>query len=146
MKCLQWFRNPNLKLQYTVFMRNSNTCSCCDSHVPEAATVSAGSSHVAPEGQYGGVSPLHFPTHVSRSGRALLDSPVYIHDQFDTEKKGLFISTVTVGNATAAHTGKYICYYDSNNNTEETSIYIYVPGTDLFFYTSQNDKVTLFKK
>ncbi len=60
-------------------------------------------------------------------------SPVYIHDQFDTEKKGLFISTVTVGNATAAHTGKYICYYDSNNNTEETSIYIYVPGTDLFF-------------
>uniref|UniRef100_A0A8C2D9S9 Platelet-derived growth factor receptor alpha n=1 Tax=Cyprinus carpio TaxID=7962 RepID=A0A8C2D9S9_CYPCA len=63
-------------------------------------------------------------------------SPVYLHDQLDTEKKGLFISTVTVGNATAAHTGKYICYHDSSNNTEETSIYIYVPDPETPFVPS----------
>lgn len=77
------------------------------------------------------------------------NSPVYLHDQIDTAKKGLFISTVTVGNATAAHTGEYICYYDSSNNTEETSIYIYVPGTvgtHLSFCTSRIDTVTLFKR
>ncbi|KAL1254660.1 hypothetical protein QQF64_016889, partial [Cirrhinus molitorella] len=63
-------------------------------------------------------------------------SPVYLNDQMDTEKKGLFISTVTVGNATAAHTGQYICYYDSSNNTEETSIYIYVPDPETPFVPS----------
>uniref|UniRef100_A0A671NQ19 Platelet-derived growth factor receptor alpha n=1 Tax=Sinocyclocheilus anshuiensis TaxID=1608454 RepID=A0A671NQ19_9TELE len=63
-------------------------------------------------------------------------SPVYLHDQIDTAKKGLFISTVTVGNATAAHTGEYICYYDSSNNTEETSIYIYVPDPETPFVPS----------
>ncbi len=91
---------------------------------------------------------LHSTFRLTCRGQAELSwySPVYLHDQFDTEKKGLFISTVTVGNATAAHTGKYICYYDSSNSTEETAIYIYVPGTDLFFYTSQIDKVTLLKK
>ncbi|KAI2651924.1 Platelet-derived growth factor receptor alpha [Labeo rohita] len=63
-------------------------------------------------------------------------SPVYLHDQIDSEKKGLFISTVTVGDATAAHTGEYICYYDSSNNTEETSIYIYVPDPETPFVPS----------
>uniref|UniRef100_A0A8C1E475 Platelet-derived growth factor receptor alpha n=1 Tax=Cyprinus carpio carpio TaxID=630221 RepID=A0A8C1E475_CYPCA len=66
------------------------------------------------------------------------NSPVYLHDQIDTAKKGLFISTVTVGNATAAHTGEYICYYDSSNNTEETSIYIYVPDPETPFVPSMS--------
>uniref|UniRef100_A0A672QGJ6 Platelet-derived growth factor receptor alpha n=1 Tax=Sinocyclocheilus grahami TaxID=75366 RepID=A0A672QGJ6_SINGR len=74
---------------------------------------------------------LHSTFRLTCRGQAKLSwhSPVYLHDQIDTAKKGLFISTVTVDNATAAHTGEYICYYDSSNNTEETSIYIYVPGT-----------------
>ncbi|XP_016427418.1 platelet-derived growth factor receptor alpha-like [Sinocyclocheilus rhinocerous] len=81
---------------------------------------------------------LHSTFRLTCRGQAELSwySPVYLHDQFDTEKKGLFISTVTVGNATAAHTGKYICYYDSSNNTEETSIYIYVPDPETPFVPS----------
>uniref|UniRef100_A0A671M029 Platelet-derived growth factor receptor alpha n=1 Tax=Sinocyclocheilus anshuiensis TaxID=1608454 RepID=A0A671M029_9TELE len=81
---------------------------------------------------------LHSTFRLTCRGQAELSwySPVYLHDQFDTEKKGLFISTVTVGNATATHTGKYICYYDSSNNTEETSIYIYVPDPETPFVPS----------
>uniref|UniRef100_A0A8C1E4G5 Platelet-derived growth factor receptor alpha n=2 Tax=Cyprinus carpio TaxID=7962 RepID=A0A8C1E4G5_CYPCA len=81
---------------------------------------------------------LHSTFRLTCRGQAELFwySPVYLHDQFDTEKKGLFISTVTVGNATAAHTGKYICYHDSSNNTEETSIYIYVPDPETPFVPS----------
>uniref|UniRef100_A0A672LUS4 Platelet-derived growth factor receptor alpha n=2 Tax=Sinocyclocheilus grahami TaxID=75366 RepID=A0A672LUS4_SINGR len=81
---------------------------------------------------------LHSTFRLTCRGQAELSwfSPVYLHDQFDTEKKGLFISTVTAGNATAAHTGKYICYYDSSNNTEETSIYIYVPDPETPFVPS----------
>ncbi|TRY94941.1 hypothetical protein DNTS_013092 [Danionella cerebrum] len=63
-------------------------------------------------------------------------SPVYIHDQTNGEKKGLFISTLTIANATAAHTGEYVCYYDSINSTEETSIYIYVPDPQTPFVPS----------
>ncbi|XP_051501293.1 platelet-derived growth factor receptor alpha isoform X2 [Myxocyprinus asiaticus] len=54
-------------------------------------------------------------------------SPIYLHDQTYTQKKGLFISTVTVDNATAAHTGEYTCFYEASNNTDESTIYIYVP-------------------
>uniref|UniRef100_A0A673M7M5 Platelet-derived growth factor receptor alpha n=1 Tax=Sinocyclocheilus rhinocerous TaxID=307959 RepID=A0A673M7M5_9TELE len=81
---------------------------------------------------------LHSTFRLTCRGQAELSwhSPVYLHDQIDTAKKGLFISTVTVGNATAAHTGEYICYYDSSNNTEETSIYIYVPDPETPFVPS----------
>jgi len=74
---------------------------------------------------------LHSTFRLTCRGQAELtwDSPVNLHDQTNSEKKGLFISTVTVGNATAAHTGKYSCSYDFSNNTEETTIYIYVPGS-----------------
>ncbi|XP_051951302.1 platelet-derived growth factor receptor alpha [Xyrauchen texanus] len=53
--------------------------------------------------------------------------PIYLHDQTYTQKKGLFISTVTVDNATAAHTGEYTCFYEASNNTDGSTIYIYVP-------------------
>lgn len=91
---------------------------------------------------------LHSTFRLTCRGQAELSwySPVYLHDQFDTEKKGLFISTVTVGNATAAYTGKYICYYDSSNSTEETAIYIYVPGTDLFFLHKPDWQSNVVKK
>ncbi|XP_016143980.1 platelet-derived growth factor receptor alpha [Sinocyclocheilus grahami] len=81
---------------------------------------------------------LHSTFRLTCRGQAKLSwhSPVYLHDQIDTAKKGLFISTVTVDNATAAHTGEYICYYDSSNNTEETSIYIYVPDPESPFVPS----------
>lgn len=94
---------------------------------------------------------LHSTFRLTCRGQAELTwlSPVYIHDQSNSEKKGLFISTVTIGNATAAYTGEYICYYDLSNNTEETTIYIYVPGTDLSFchsyFTSWIVAVMLFE-
>lgn len=81
---------------------------------------------------------LHSTFRLTCRGQAKLTwhSPVYRHDQTDSEKKGLFISTVTVGNATAAHTGEYSCSYDFSNNTEETTIYIYVPDPQTPFVPS----------
>lgn len=79
---------------------------------------------------------LHSTFRLTCRGQAELAwrSPVYLHDQTNSEKKGLFISTVTIDNATAAHTGEYICYYEFSNNTEETIIYIYVPGRFCFVF------------
>lgn len=51
----------------------------------------------------------------------------------DTEEdnSGLFMSTLTVMNATVEYTGYYFCHYVDSNHTEQdmTGIYIYVPGT-----------------
>ena len=44
------------------------------------------------------------------------------------DKRGVFVSTVTINNATAVHTGDYTCYYQDGNYTEEANIYVYVPG------------------
>ncbi|KAK9956390.1 hypothetical protein ABG768_014126 [Culter alburnus] len=81
---------------------------------------------------------LHSTFRLTCRGQAELAwrSPVYLHDQTNSEKKGLFISTVTIDNATAAHTGEYICYYEFSNNTEETIIYIYVPDPQTPFVPS----------
>ncbi|KAK7133193.1 hypothetical protein R3I94_015161 [Phoxinus phoxinus] len=81
---------------------------------------------------------LHSTFRLTCRGQAELtwQSPVYLHDKTDSEKKGLFISSVTVGNATAAHTGEYSCSYDFSNNTEETTIYIYVPDPQTPFVPS----------
>ncbi|XP_077076669.1 platelet-derived growth factor receptor alpha [Siphateles boraxobius] len=83
---------------------------------------------------------LHSTFRLTCRGQAELTwhTPVYLHDQTDSEKKGLFISTVTVGNATAAHTGEYSCSYDLSNNTEETTIYIYVPDPQTPFVPSMS--------
>ncbi|XP_056131652.1 platelet-derived growth factor receptor alpha [Lampris incognitus] len=64
------------------------------------------------------------------------ETPVYVPEQTQEDNSGLFVTTITVDNATAAHTGFYICYYNGGNATEEaedSSIYIYVPDPDVPF-------------
>lgn len=56
--------------------------------------------------------------------------PVSLDKQKSDDKRGLFISTVTVDSATATHTGEYICLYKNENQTDKSSIYIFVPGMD----------------
>ncbi|XP_073712064.1 platelet-derived growth factor receptor alpha [Misgurnus anguillicaudatus] len=63
-------------------------------------------------------------------------SPTDVDEETRSEKKGLFVSTVTVDDATAAHTGEYICSYDSSE--EESTIYIYVPDPDMPFAPSMS--------
>ncbi|XP_051511426.1 platelet-derived growth factor receptor alpha-like [Myxocyprinus asiaticus] len=83
---------------------------------------------------------LHSTFRLTCRGQAELSwhSPIYLLDQTNTEKKGLFISTVTVNNATAAHTGEYICNYEASNNTQESTIYIYVPDPNTPFAPSMS--------
>ncbi|XP_064190035.1 platelet-derived growth factor receptor alpha [Anguilla rostrata] len=56
------------------------------------------------------------------------------------DNSGLFVTPVTVENATAAHTGFYTCYYANGNMTEqdleESSIYVYVPDPNVPFVPS----------
>ncbi|KAJ7986489.1 hypothetical protein DPEC_G00340410 [Dallia pectoralis] len=86
------------------------------------------------------IVPLHTPFTLICRGEAELiwDTPVYLHEQSEEDNSGLFVTTVTVDNATAAHTGFYSCFYNSENSTEEdeSSIYIYVPDPDVPFVTS----------
>lgn len=58
------------------------------------------------------------------------DGPVPLDKQKLDDKRGLFVSTVTVDNATATHTGKYTCFYKKDNQTDDSSIYIFVPGME----------------
>ncbi|KAI5090427.1 platelet-derived growth factor receptor alpha [Silurus meridionalis] len=61
------------------------------------------------------------------------EGPVSFDKQNLDDKNGLFVSTVTVDSATAMHTGEYTCFYKNGNQTEESSIYIYVPDPDMPF-------------
>uniref|UniRef100_A0A6Q2XR39 receptor protein-tyrosine kinase n=1 Tax=Esox lucius TaxID=8010 RepID=A0A6Q2XR39_ESOLU len=87
------------------------------------------------------VVPLHTPFTLICRGEAELawDTPVYLPEQREEDNSGLFVTTVTVDNATAAHTGLYSCYYNSGNSTEEgdeSSIYVYVPDPEVPFVPS----------
>ncbi|XP_030627008.1 platelet-derived growth factor receptor alpha [Chanos chanos] len=64
------------------------------------------------------------------------DSPITLAKQTLEHKRSLFVSTITIDNATAEHTGEYSCYYYSGNQTEESSIYVYVPDPDVPFVPS----------
>lgn len=74
---------------------------------------------------------LHSTFRLTCRGQAKLtwQSPTELHDETHTEKKGLYISTVSVDNATAGHTGQYSCSYDTGDpDAEKSTIYVYVPG------------------
>ena len=78
------------------------------------------------------VVPLHTPFTLTCRGEAKLvwEKPLDVAEQTQEDNSGLFVTTITVDSATAMHTGYYTCLY-SRNTTEETdssSIYIYVPG------------------
>ncbi|XP_027001962.2 platelet-derived growth factor receptor alpha isoform X1 [Tachysurus fulvidraco] len=64
------------------------------------------------------------------------DGPVPLDKQTLDDKRGLFVSTVTVDNAMATHTGEYTCYYKNENQTDKSSIYIYVPDPNMPFVLS----------
>ncbi|KAM4628758.1 platelet-derived growth factor receptor alpha [Polymixia lowei] len=67
------------------------------------------------------------------------ETPVYLAEQTQEDNSGLFVTTVTVDDATAAHTGFYTCFYTGGNSTEETddsSIYVYVPDPEVPFVPS----------
>uniref|UniRef100_A0A673AB97 Platelet-derived growth factor receptor alpha n=1 Tax=Sphaeramia orbicularis TaxID=375764 RepID=A0A673AB97_9TELE len=86
------------------------------------------------------VVPLHTPFSLTCRGKAKLawETPFDVPEQTQEDNSGLFITTITVDNATAMHTGFYSCFY-SRNSTEEiddTSIYIYVPDPDVPFVPS----------
>lgn len=50
----------------------------------------------------------------------------------EENNSGLFVTVLEVGNASAAHTGLYVCYYNhtqvEDGEVEGKNIYIYVPG------------------
>ncbi|XP_061086315.1 platelet-derived growth factor receptor alpha isoform X2 [Conger conger] len=91
------------------------------------------------------VVPLHSPFRLRCRGEAELawDTPTLLGPDWEgpgEDNSGLFISSVTVENATAAHSGFYTCYYTYANNTdhelEASSIYVYVPDPDVPFVPS----------
>lgn len=80
------------------------------------------------------VVPLHTPFTLTCHGEARLEweTPLDVLELSQEDNSGLFVSTITVDVATAAHTGYYTCFY-SGNTTEEDSIYVYVPDPDVPF-------------
>ncbi|KAL6486112.1 hypothetical protein MHYP_G00055040 [Metynnis hypsauchen] len=62
--------------------------------------------------------------------------PVFNNEPTLEDKRGIFVSTVTINNATAIHTGDYTCYYQDGNETEEANIYVYVPDPKVPFVPS----------
>uniref|UniRef100_A0AAR2JW31 Platelet-derived growth factor receptor alpha n=1 Tax=Pygocentrus nattereri TaxID=42514 RepID=A0AAR2JW31_PYGNA len=62
--------------------------------------------------------------------------PVFNNEPTLEDKRGIFVSTVTINNATAIHTGDYTCYYQDGNQTEEANIYVYVPDPKVPFVPS----------
>lgn len=75
---------------------------------------------------------LHSMFRLTCRGQAevLWEGPVSLDHQKLDDKRGLFVSTVTVDNAMATHTGEYTCNYKNENQTDGSSIYIFVPGTE----------------
>lgn len=75
---------------------------------------------------------LHSMFRLTCRGQAevVWDGPVSLDKQKIDDKRGLFVSTVTVDSATATHTGEYTCFYKNENQTDKSSIYIFVPGME----------------
>lgn len=87
------------------------------------------------------VVPLHSPFSLNCRGgaRVAWETPLDVPEQTQEDSSGLFVTTVTVDNATAMHTGLYSCYYSSNitEDMEDSSIYVYVPDPDVPFVPSR---------
>lgn len=117
------------------------------SHVPRAATVSAGSSDVAPEGQHGGVSPLHFPTHMSRSDRALLVQPCLSPWSVRHWKKRTLHLHCDCWQCDGRPYRKiHLLSWLKQQHWGDLHLYLCARYWFFFFYTSQIDTVTLFEK
>ncbi|XP_027146144.1 platelet-derived growth factor receptor alpha isoform X2 [Larimichthys crocea] len=86
------------------------------------------------------VVPLHTSFTLTCRGEAKLawETPFEMPEKTQEDNSGLFVTTITVDNATAMHTGYYICFYSRNttDDTEDSSIYIYVPDPDAPFVPS----------
>uniref|UniRef100_A0A671YEX1 Platelet-derived growth factor receptor alpha n=1 Tax=Sparus aurata TaxID=8175 RepID=A0A671YEX1_SPAAU len=86
------------------------------------------------------VVPLHSPFTLTCRGEAKLvwETPLDVPEIAQEDNSGLFVTTITVDNATAMHTGYYTCFYSRNNteDTEDRSIYVYVPDPDVPFVPS----------
>lgn len=80
------------------------------------------------------VVPLHtFFSLTCRGGARLAwDVPFDMPEKTQEDSSSLFVTTITVDSATVMHTGYYTCFYSTNStgDTEESSIYIYVPGLE----------------
>uniref|UniRef100_A0A7N9AWX6 Platelet-derived growth factor receptor alpha n=1 Tax=Mastacembelus armatus TaxID=205130 RepID=A0A7N9AWX6_9TELE len=86
------------------------------------------------------VVPLHtaFTLTCKAESNLAWETPLHVVEQTQEDNSGLFVSTITVNNATAMHTGFYVCFYSKNTTEEieESSIYIYVPDPDVPFVPS----------
>ncbi|XP_059196558.1 platelet-derived growth factor receptor alpha isoform X2 [Centropristis striata] len=86
------------------------------------------------------VVPLHTPFTLTCRGEAQLawETPLDVQEQTREDNSGLFVTVITVDNATAMHSGYYSCFYNRNTteDTEDSSIYIYVPDPDVPFVPS----------
>lgn len=79
------------------------------------------------------VVPLHGTFSLTCRGEAKLawDMPLDVEERTQEDNSGMFVTTITVDEATAMHTGFYTCSYSHNitaEDAEESSIYVYVPG------------------
>lgn len=85
---------------------------------------------------------LYSPFTLTCRGQAKLawETPINAPEQTQEDPSGLFVSTITVDNATAMHTGYYLCFYSRNTTEDEeedySRIYIYVPDPDVPFLPS----------
>ncbi|KAL6107560.1 pdgfra [Pungitius sinensis] len=86
------------------------------------------------------VVPLRTPFTLTCQGEAKLAwvTPPGVDEQMREDNSGLFVTTVSVDDATAMHTGYYTCFYSQNTTeeAEDSSIYVYVPDPDVPFVPS----------
>nr|XP_046248139.1 platelet-derived growth factor receptor alpha [Scatophagus argus] len=86
------------------------------------------------------VVPLHTSFTLTCRGQAKLawETPLDVTEKTQQDNSGLYVTTITVDKATAMHTGYYTCFYSRNTteDTEDSSIYIYVPDPDVPFVPS----------
>ncbi|XP_017284260.1 platelet-derived growth factor receptor alpha [Kryptolebias marmoratus] len=86
------------------------------------------------------VVPLYTSFSLTCRGVAQLewDMPFDVPEQTQEDSSGLFVTTITVDSANVMNTGSYTCFYTTNStdDTEESSIYVYVPDPDALFVPS----------
>lgn len=63
------------------------------------------------------------------------ETPYDMLEQSQEDNSGLFVTTIAVDEATAMHTGYYVCLYNDHTaeETKTSSIYVYVSGTERTF-------------